>query len=460
MSFELPIKLQSDKFNHAAFMHNTFFQYFLIISQIAFLICFCVMGETDLHRGHSCHNNAPNCTVSQSDYEFHTQYSYGHFQDVHVMIFIGFGFLMTFLKSYSWSAVGFNMLLATYAIQWSIIVQAFFFHDSKIIMNYEAMFEAEFSAGAVLISFGAVLGRLNTVHLLVMCFLEIVFYKLNYWLIVSVLGGDLAGLKDVGGSMVIHAFGAYFGLAVSRVMYKKEREESFQGDSEYYSDLTAMIGTIFLWMYWPSFNSIPATDLLERQVICTNTYLSLAGACITTFALSGFSEKERRLDMVHIQNATLAGGVAIGSTANFIVSPGGALTIGVLAGLLSTVGYQFITDFLANKMKIYDTCGVHNLHGMPGVFAGVVSMIVGNINGIDSGLLKVHEEAGVDASNYAVWVQGVALAVTLGVAIGGGCLTGVVMKVVEKILAIFERRARKGGEFRSYHNTAWLDGNM
>lgn len=28
------------------------------------------------------------------------------FQDIHVMIFIGFGFLMTFLKRYGYSAVG------------------------------------------------------------------------------------------------------------------------------------------------------------------------------------------------------------------------------------------------------------------------------------------------------------------------------------------------------------------
>ena len=34
------------------------------------------------------------------------------FQDVHVMIFIGFGFLMTFLKKYGLSAMSLNMLIA------------------------------------------------------------------------------------------------------------------------------------------------------------------------------------------------------------------------------------------------------------------------------------------------------------------------------------------------------------
>ena len=43
-------------------------------------------------------------------------------QDVHVMIFIGFGFLMTFLKKYSYGAVGFNMLISAVGIQWSMLI--------------------------------------------------------------------------------------------------------------------------------------------------------------------------------------------------------------------------------------------------------------------------------------------------------------------------------------------------
>ena len=44
---------------------------------------------------------------------------YPFFQDVHVMIFIGFGFLMTFLKKYSHSSLGFNFYLAALSIQYS-----------------------------------------------------------------------------------------------------------------------------------------------------------------------------------------------------------------------------------------------------------------------------------------------------------------------------------------------------
>ena len=42
------------------------------------------------------------------------------------MIFIGFGFLMTFLRRYGYSSVAFNMLMASFAIQWSTITLGVF----------------------------------------------------------------------------------------------------------------------------------------------------------------------------------------------------------------------------------------------------------------------------------------------------------------------------------------------
>ena len=42
------------------------------------------------------------------------------------MIFIGFGFLMTFLKKYGFSAVSLNMLCAVVSLQWATLVIGFF----------------------------------------------------------------------------------------------------------------------------------------------------------------------------------------------------------------------------------------------------------------------------------------------------------------------------------------------
>ena len=45
---------------------------------------------------------------------------------------------------------------------------------------------------------------------------------------------------------------------------------------------------------------------------------------------------------MHIQHATIAGGIAIGSVADLNVQIYIALIVGAIAGLLSTVGYQYL----------------------------------------------------------------------------------------------------------------------
>lgn len=52
---------------------------------------------------------------------------------------------------------------------------------------------------------------------------------------------------------------------------------------------------------------------------------------------------EKKLDMVHIQNSTLAGGVAVGSVCNLMIGPGGAVLVGILSGILSVFGYRYLT---------------------------------------------------------------------------------------------------------------------
>lgn len=91
--------------------------------------------------------------------------------------------------------------------------------------------------------------------------------------------------------------------------------------------------------------------------------------------LSAYVSHEHKLDMVHIQNSTLAGGVAVGSVCNLLIQPYGAAMIGVLAGALSVLGYRFLSPALASKFRLNDTCGVHNLHGMPAVLSAIFSAI-------------------------------------------------------------------------------------
>ena len=72
------------------------------------------------------------------------------------------------------------------------------------------MVEAGLVSAAVLISFGVLIGKVNPFQLLVLGLLEAVACIVNMH-----LGYTILGVVDVGGSIFVHTFGAYFGLAVS-----------------------------------------------------------------------------------------------------------------------------------------------------------------------------------------------------------------------------------------------------
>merc|ERR1739844_561673 len=140
----------------------------------------------------------------------------------------------------------------------------------------------------------------------------------------------------------------------------------------YNSQLIAMVGTIFLWMFWPSFNGALAADFQQQRVI-VNTVMSISASCITACGISRiFLQK---LDMEVVLNATLAGGVTIGSSSDLVVTAGTAMAIGAFAGVVSALGFLKLSPLLQKKISLHDTCGVHNLHGIPGVIGGLFGAI-------------------------------------------------------------------------------------
>ena len=183
-----------------------------------------------------------------------------------------------------------------------------------------------------------------------------------------------------------------------------------------------MIGSIFLWMFWPSFNGALAEGATQHRTMI-NTVLAISGSVIGTVCVSRIC-CHGKLNMELILNATLAGGVAIGSSADIVTAPWAAIFIGYLGGVLSSLGFQKIGPFLSEKINLQDTCGVHSLHGMPGVFAAIVSAICIAIIGSDgypSGYFSNTDTEGNVGPQAAQQI--VTLVITLAISILAG-LTG------------------------------------
>lgn len=266
-------------------------------------------------------------------------------------------------------------------------------------VDLDAFLNADFAVAAFLISFGGLIGKVNPTQLTILTIVESFFYCMNKrWILERWIPlGEFTRLHhfalcdtrcpttdgqlnptterqrpqhtsslardhpshanrpchltpvDVGGTIIIHMFGAYFGLAVSYVLGKKP--DMSKESSSPVSDILSLIGTITLWVYWPSFVGGSLTSgTSESELALTNTMTSLIGSTLITFALSAlYNGKVRPVD---IQNATLAGGVAIGATANLDISPSVALAIGFGAGTISCVGYNRVQDWLHEKVGL------------------------------------------------------------------------------------------------------------
>ncbi|XP_056464311.1 rh family, C glycoprotein a [Gadus chalcogrammus] len=371
-----------------------------------------------------------------SDIENDFYFRYPSFQDVHVMIFVGFGFLMTFLKRYSFGAVGFNFLVAAFGIQWALLMQGWFHTldpaTGKILIGVENLINADFCVAGCLIAYGALLGKVSPVQLLVLTLFGVTLFAVEEYIIL-----DLLHARDAGGSMVIHAFGGYYGLAISWVLYRPNLNLSKRlNGSVYHSDVFAMIGTLFLWMFWPSFNSAITDHGDGQHRAAINTYLALASSVLTAVGISSVTQKKGKLDMVHIQNATLAGGVAMGTAAEFMITPYGSLIVGFCCGIISTFGYVFVTPLLEKYLKLQDTCGVHNLHAVPGMLGGFIGAIVAASATEEvysrEGLINTFDFEG-DFADRTVGTQGgfqaaaCCVAIAFGI-VGGGCV-GLVLKI-------------------------------
>jgi ammonium transporter Rh len=230
----------------------------------------------------------PNVSISVNINEFSIA-EYYMFKDIMVMLLIGFGYLMTFLRQYGLSSVGFTLLLVVVSMQLNLLVEFFMTNAYNAVtdddsdetdgfslpfaISMSSLINAEFSAATLLISFGALIGNATPLQMVVLAVSQSVFYTFNKVVLVA----GLVGAEDVGGTITIHMFGAYFGLAASAALGPPKDDGAARNASpNRVSDVLAMLGTTVLWVFWPSFVGAleTANDATEMRCLI-NTIMAL-----------------------------------------------------------------------------------------------------------------------------------------------------------------------------------------
>lgn len=135
--------------------------------------------------------------------------------------------------------------------------------------------------------------------------------------------------------------------------------------------------------------------------------------------------------------------------ADLFVQPYGALLIGSCAGAISVFGFEYITPYLARKFKLHDTCGVHNLHGMPAILASALSIFMAAIATEETyrhGLTEIYPALAEVEDHGHIYPaitqlqqavnQFLAFVVTMVIAVVGGVITGLIMKGIGRWQAL------------------------
>ena len=358
--------------NHTPPLYWMFFLFFAI-SQIIIIILLANYYQWDqLNKPDNLNNNDNNSAKST------IQKSYKIFQEINIMIFVGFGFLHSFLKHHSWTSIAINFMggITSFEIGlFALICWGSIFKKkwSDGIFNFNHLLDANYCAATIVISLGAVLGKLSLPQYLVMIFIETIFSTLHYVLLRLILK-----IIDVGGALTVHLFGAIFGGIFSLVFFfsKDERERiknNYHLGSNYNSNIFALFGTLILITYWPSFNTSLIEENVDKYRGIINTYLAILGSIVGTFYISPICNKGK-IKIKDIINSCYSGGIIVAGCCHIIKHFWVSILLGVGCGGITTFLYNYLSDIF-KKYGFHDTSDIIYYHGIPGILGGIISTI-------------------------------------------------------------------------------------
>ena len=384
------------------------------------------------------------------------QQKYKLFQDINIMIYLGYGFLRTFLKHHSWSSLAITFIGGILSFEfglftlicWSAIFRKDWYQG---IFNFQHLLDANYCSAATVISMGALFGKLSFAQYVVMIIAETFFSTLNYVLLKQSLL-----IIDIGGALSVHLFAAIFGGIFTLVSFSSRQEKERIATSphlrmNYNSNIFALFGMLILIAYWPSFN----TALVEgnqkyRGII--NTYLSITGSIVGTFILSPVNNR-RKLKIDDILNASFSGGIIIAGCCNIINEFWSSLIFGIIACEVCSLLFNFFQEKLI-QLGYHDTAGILFYHGIPGFLGGIVSTIfVGNLKNWKNNLILDNQEIkyfvgelldynifGKDVSDLSfskrAGIQFAAIFITIAIAAASGFISGFLIKFCNCNIAI------------------------
>ena len=256
------------------------------------------------------------------------------------------------------------------------------------------------------------------------------------------------GALDFAGGTVVHINAAVAGL-VGAYMVGKRIGYGKEAMAPHSLTLT-MVGAALLWVGWFGFNAgsnLEANGLTALAFV--NTLVATAAATLSWIA--GEALGKGKASMLGAASGAVAGLVAITPACGF-VGPGGAIIIGLVAGLLCLWGVNGLKRMLGADDSL-DVFGVHGVGGIVG------ALLTGVFAAPSLGGTGIYDYvANAVSADYSisgqVWIQTQAILTTI---VWSGVVSVIAYKLVDIVLGlrVSEEEEREGLDISSHGETAY-----
>ena len=256
------------------------------------------------------------------------------------------------------------------------------------------------------------------------------------------------GALDFAGGTVVHINAAVAGL-VGAYMVGKRMGYGKESMAPHSLTLT-MVGAALLWVGWFGFNAgsnLEANGLTALAFV--NTLVATAAATLAWIA--GEALSKGKASMLGAASGAVAGLVAITPACGF-VGPGGAIIIGLVAGLLCLWGVNGLKRMLGAD----DSLDVFGVHGVGGIVGALLTGVFAAPSLGGTGVYDyVANAANPDYSIVGqVWIQAQAVGTTI---IWSAVVSLIAYKLIDLVigLRVSEEEEREGLDISSHGETAY-----
>ena len=256
------------------------------------------------------------------------------------------------------------------------------------------------------------------------------------------------GALDFAGGTVVHINAAVAGL-IGAYMVGKRIGYGKEAMAPHSLTLT-MVGAALLWVGWFGFNAgsnLEANGLTALAFV--NTLVATAAATLSWIA--GEAVSKGKASMLGAASGAVAGLVAITPACGF-VGPGGAIVIGLVAGLLCLWGVNGLKRMLGADDSL-DVFGVHGVGGIVGaLLTGVFAApSLGGTGVYDYVANAVNPSYSIGGQ---VWIQTQAVLTTI---VWSGVVSVIAFKLVDIVLGlrVSEEEEREGLDISSHGETSY-----